>query len=392
MRAAAALLSLLLGAPAAAEPRLELVESWPVETTLDHPDLPDAAGVWLQMISGARRSIDLGQFYYAGREGSRLDPILEALEAAAARGVKVRVLADAKFAKIEPCVLARLEANPRLAVRRIDFEKLAGGVMHAKYFIVDGREAFLGSQNFDWRSITHIQELGVRTDVPAIVRALADVFETDWALAGGGDPAARVRSPGAGPFPVAVDGGKVSFAASPRGWLPDEGLWDLPRLLALIDGAKRSVRVEVLGYQATQRGVHWDELESALRRAAARGVPVQLLVADWAKRPGSIEGLKSLGVLPRVEVKLITIPPHSAGFIPYARVVHAKLLVVDGERAWLGTSNWERNYFYDSRNAGLVIEGGPLPARIDRFFATGWSSPYAAPIDACATYQPPRRE
>ena len=44
----------------------------------------------------------------------------------------------------------------------IDIGTVAGGVQHAKFFIVDGEEVFLGSQNFDWRALKHIHELGVR--------------------------------------------------------------------------------------------------------------------------------------------------------------------------------------------------------------------------------------
>jgi phosphatidylserine/phosphatidylglycerophosphate/cardiolipin synthase-like enzyme len=225
--------------------------------------------------------------------------------------------------------------------------------------------------------------------VPAVAAALEDVFETDWALAGGGAPGARAHR-AAARFPETVDGAQVALVASPRGWLPDETLWDLPRLVELIDGARERVRVQLLTYQAASRGRYFDELESALRRAAARGVAVELLVSDWCKRPGCIEGLKSLSVLPRVAVKLLSFPEASAGFIPYARVAHAKYLVVDGARAWVGTSNWERDYFYDSRNVGLIIAGGALPARLERFFLDGWQSPYAAPVDPSAAYTPPR--
>jgi hypothetical protein len=63
---------------------------------------------------------------------------------------------------------------------------------------------------------------------------------------------------------------------------------------------------------------------------------------------------------------------------------------VDGARAWVGTSNWERDYFYASRNVGLVIEGGPLPARLDAFFADNWGSTLAEAVDPSRTYAPPR--
>jgi len=119
----------------------------------------------------------------------------------------------------------------------------------------------------------------VRLRAPALVAALADIFETDWALAG--DPAApaRMHTHAADPFPLAAGDARLTLVASPSGWLPDDKLWELPRLVALIDGAKKSVRVQLLTYRAD-----FAELDSALRRAAARGVAVQLIVADWCKR------------------------------------------------------------------------------------------------------------
>ncbi|MGZ3441605.1 MAG: phospholipase D-like domain-containing protein, partial [Polyangia bacterium] len=256
----------LAAAPAMAAPDaavVELVETAPIETTLDHADLPEAADVWRAMIAGARRTIDLAEFYVTSQPSSRLEPVIDALVAAADRGVRVRLLVDAGFAKHEAATLARLEATGKLAVRRFDMHARAGGILHAKYFVVDGSDAYLGSQNFDWRSLTHIQELGVRLRSPALAGALADLFETDWALAGGGEATARVRAHAADRFPIVVGRGaermELTPVASPRGWLPDEKSWELPQLVALVDGARRSVRVQLLTYQATAHGRSFDE-------------------------------------------------------------------------------------------------------------------------------------
>ncbi len=385
--------ALVPGALARADPAdpIELVETAPVETTLAHADLPKAADVWLAMVQGARISLDFAEFYAVDKPGSRLEQIVQALEAAGRRGVRVRFLADAGFAREEPNTLARLEKMAGVTVLRLDWTgKTGAGVQHAKYFIVDGREAFLGSQNFDWRSLEHIQELGLRVRVREVVRALQDIFETDWAL-GTGAPKPHLSAPPH--FPVSVDtkGGKLSvaFEASPPGWLPDPGEWGLPKLTALIDSARKTARVQLLTYRTVEKGRYFDELETALRRAAARGVQVELLLSDWTKSASMIGGLKSLSLVPGITVKLLTLPQWSGGFVPYARVAHAKYLVVDGERAWVGTSNWERSYFYDTRNVGLVIEGASLAGRLDRFFADGWNSAYAAAVDPCTTYVPP---
>ncbi len=133
----------------------------------------------------------------------------------------------------------------------------------------------------------------------------------------------------------------------------------------------------------------FEELESALRRAADRGVTVELLVADWSKRKGIIEGLQRLHSPPRINVKLVTIPQWSGGRIPFARVIHAKYLAVDAERCWIGTSNWENDYFFRSRNVGVIIESAPFAERLARFFEDDWRSSYAVAVDPNAKYEAP---
>jgi phosphatidylserine/phosphatidylglycerophosphate/cardiolipin synthase-like enzyme len=182
-------------------------------------------------------------------------------------------------------------------------------------------------------------------------------------------------------------------ALSPRGFLPDESRWDLPELVKRLDDARLSVHLQVLTYKPAMRdGSPFLELDQALRRAAGRGVRVQVLVADWSKRSGTIEPLQRLAEVPGIEIRLSTIPRWSGGFIPFARVVHAKYLVVDGRVAWVGTSNWEGDYFLKSRNVGLVVEGTSFGARLERVFASGWSGPYVERLDPQRAYASPNIE
>ncbi|HMG22307.1 MAG TPA: phospholipase D-like domain-containing protein [Kofleriaceae bacterium] len=372
------------GAPAA--PALELVETVPIETTLDHPELRDAADVWPQMIGAARASIDLGEFYASNQQASRLEATVEALEAAIARGVRVRFLAELGFVKTYPDTLERL-ARAGAQVRHLDLKSTTRGILHAKYFVVDDREAFFGSQNFDWRALEHNYELGARVRDAAVVAGLAAIFAADWARAGG-EPVPDAGVPGPGGRPAA----HIALVASPRDLLPAGVAWDLPRIVELLDGASSTIAVEALGYRADADGAPWDELEAPLIRAAARGVHVELLFADWSKRPRTIAGLQKLARIRNIEVRLTTIPAWSGGFIPFARVSHAKALVVDGARGWLGTSNWEKDYFYRSRNVGIIVDDPAISAQLARFFDTLWRSSYAARVDPDASYTPPRIE
>lgn len=377
---------------------IELVESWPIETNLDHPDIPDACDVWLELIDGAKTSLDFAEFYCSNLEGSRLEPVVAAIERAAKRGVRVRWLAEEKFYKTYPETLDRLDAHEGVEVRRYDVAAVMGGVLHAKYFIVDNREAFIGSQNFDWRALEHIQELGVRLRSRELLKPICKVFDWDWTLAQGGkvefDTIFNLPPAFQEDLAVTVRTGDstctVEPAFSPRAWVPPL-TWDLPEILERIDEAEKTVRIQLLTYKTKGRGGEsFHDIDEALRKAAERGVKVELLIADWSKRKGSLEALQSLQRVESIEVRFVTIPAWSGGHVPYGRVVHAKYMVVDGEHTWIGTSNWEHGYFHASRNMGLMVDGTAFAEQLERFFQTGWKSDYATPVDPDKSYTPPR--
>ena len=120
-----------------------------------------------------------------GEGGCRVVEDLQALRDAAGRGVAVRLLSDAKFAETYPDTLDALGDVAGIEVRTYDMKPVRGGVQHAKFFRVDDA-VWLGSQNFDWRSLEHIHELGVLVREPRAAADLGAVFEQDWAIAGGG--------------------------------------------------------------------------------------------------------------------------------------------------------------------------------------------------------------
>ena len=377
-------------------PGFELVHTVPVETTLGAPDLRGPVEVWRQMFDGARREIVIGQFYVAGRPGEALDGLIDRLAAAAARGVRVRFLMEARGERLsEPATLARLRALPGVEFRTLEFGRLsASGIIHAKYFVVDGREAFVGSQNFDWRALKHIHETGLRITDAAMAAQLQAIFEQDWqaqALLAAGQPV-----PPLAPASAPVDLSRPAFLlASPRAWNPP-GVGDsqeaLPRLLAQ---AQREVRVQLLDYAplsyAPGRRPFYAVIDNAVRAAAARGVRIKLLVSHWNTEEPAIHHLKSLAMLPEVEVRIATLPPAAEGFIPFARVIHSKAMTIDGELAWIGTSNWMGGYFDNSRNLEVVLRNPAMAARVAALHEQLWASPYAQPVDPLRRYPKPAK-
>ena len=368
----------------------------PVETVLDRPAVPDARDVWPDMIASAKTSLDIEVFYMSAdpERPDALDPVLAEVAAAADRGVRVRLIADKGFYRTYPDWVDEIDALPGAEARLLDAREIWGGVQHAKFFVVDGRTAFVGSQNWDYRALEHIHELGARLFGLAPAGAIQAVFDWDWALAGGDTPPQTTVD--AGPWRLGVRGGgeaTVRLAASPPDGLPPGLPHDEPLLVELIDRARHELRLHLLSYNPSGRdGRYYEVLENALRRAACRGVSVRIILSNWSKRRYMLPYVKGLALLETVEVRFTNIPPWSGGFVPFARVEHPKYMVVDGEAAWLGTSNWGRGYFHDSRNLSLFCEGEALAGPMSDWFETSWSSPYAEIVDPGADYQPPRRK
>ncbi len=382
----------------ASYPDFEIVESIPVGTTLANADIRKAHDVWLEMIKNAKHSIDLEEFYISTQKGEPLDDIIAAIVEAGKRGVTVRLIADSRMYKTYPETIDMLGKCQNISVRIINYGQLAGGVQHSKYFIVDGEQIFLGSQNFDWRSLKHIHELGIRIKHKDAVAIYQDVFNIDWQLAEKNDaamiPAVVHQQQYKLPFHIVEEGNDtLTFfpTMSPKGLISDSLLWDERNIVALIDAAQHDVFCQFLTYSPIARGKsYYPVLNEALKRAAARGVHVHMIVADWSKYHPLIDSLVSLSETPNIQIKFSDIPDWSGGYVSFARVEHCKYLVVDSLSCWLGTANWEKGYFYDTRNVGVVVYNRKITSTLRSIFLKGWDGPYTELIKRGVDY-PPRR-
>lgn len=372
--------------PDAPRNHFELGVTIPAETGLDDAGLRSAAEIWLEMIDGAEKSIDLAEFYLVGQPGSKLERVNEALERAATRGVKIRILAEKKMQVTYPELLRRFAEKPNITVRLFDWKELTGGILHAKYFIVDTRQCWLGSQNFDWRALEQIHETGIRIEDRNVTAALTALFEADWAYSGG-DAMAYEALQKAPPFIFDSD---LRLSASPKTMLPPGVEPTLDTLVAILDGAKNKLTVQLLSYSTDKS--EFTVLEEALKRAAGRGVAVKLLVSDWSLRPDGQGDLKRLDRIAGIEVKVIAIPQLHSGFIPFARVHHSKVLRADEDTCVISTSNWSADYFNRSRNVEIILKSVSAAARLDRLFDSLWQSPLSFVLDPNREYLPPPRE
>ncbi len=377
----------------------ELVESVPVETFMEQSKLPRTKDVWLKMIDDAKTSIDIESFYFANEAGQPLEEVLLALKNAASRNVKIRIIVDSSFYSNSDKSVDLLEGIENISIKKIPVGNLAGGVMHAKYFVVDNENLFVGSQNMDWRALIHIHEIGARVRNKDLARTFSEVFQTDWLLCddnfyGLQNMAVHAFVNAENPVIINTDNyGKIKiFPAFSPPVINMPGLSsEEDQLIKIISDAKHRLFIQMYSYSPKSKDGRYDVIDNALRAAASRGVKIKIIFSDWAIRDAAIDFIKELSTVANIEIKFSTIPQFSGGFIPYSRVEHCKYFISDDDISWISTSNWERSYFYNSRNATLIIENKKVNEQLSEVFNNDWNGPYTTPVDVNKKYEAVKR-
>jgi cardiolipin synthase len=134
--------------------------------------------LYLLAIAMARRSIDIVTPYFVMDESSRW-----ALEEAAHRGVKVRVLVEGDITDAKPVKYASREAYDWLLSLGIEIFEYQPTMMHAKVMVVDGIWSMFGSANFDNRSLELNDELNIAVTSRGLAARFLQDFQKDLELA-----------------------------------------------------------------------------------------------------------------------------------------------------------------------------------------------------------------
>ncbi|XP_059771232.1 5'-3' exonuclease PLD4 [Balaenoptera ricei] len=407
--------------------RLVLVESIP-------QDLPPAAGspsaqplaqAWLQLLDAARESVHVASFYWSltgsdtgvNDSSSQLgEALLQKLQQLLDRNVSLAVATSIPTLVRNSTDLQVLVARGA-QVRHVPMGRLTGGVLHSKFWVVDGRHVYVGSANMDWRSLTQVKELGaIIYNCSRLAQDLEKTFQTYWVL---GVPKAVLPKPWPRNFSSHIncfqplrdyfDGVPTTayFSASPPALCPHGRTRDLDALLAVMGGAREFIYASVMEYFPTTRFTHparyWPVLDTALRAAAVgRGVRVHLLVSCWLNTdPSMFPYLRSLQALSNpaanvsVDVKVFIVPVRNHSNIPFSRVNHSKFMVTE-KAAYIGTSNWSEDYFSSTSGVGLVVsQRAPstqpgvttVQEQLRQLFERDWSSRYAVGLDGQAQGQ-----
>ncbi|MCR6495120.1 phospholipase D family protein [Thermomonas sp. S9] len=167
---------------------------------LDHA--PDALLLRIHLIRSARRSIELQTYIFDEDDSAQL--VMDELEAAAFRGVKVRILIDqlAALRKVETlAALASRHANlelrlynpvldrarlplPMYAIASLCCWRQLNRRMHNKLLVVDGRVGIVGGRNYqddyyDWGEDYNFRDRDLLLAGPQVAAMQAN-FEAFW--------------------------------------------------------------------------------------------------------------------------------------------------------------------------------------------------------------------
>ena len=283
-------------------------------------------------------------------------PFFDALEAAVRRGVTVRVLLDhwasSHCAGYKETV-RRLEEMGVAWQLMLPVQPLKGRYQrldlrnHRKLLVVDGKVAYVGSQNLIDRSYNKKrnikrglkwQELVCRLHGP-VVASVDLVFATDWLLESG-------ESFEEGPADLRVDPGSSPSGTYDCQVVPSGPGFPVENNLQLFLSLLYSARKQVI--LTSPYFVPDDSMLRGLMAATARDVHVELFVSAIGDQGLVFHAQRSYyEALLRAGVHIYCYPP------PY--ILHAKHFSVDDEVALIGSSNMDMRSFGLNSEISLMV-------------------------------------
>ena len=130
--------------------------------------------MYLMAIAAAERTIDLEAAYFVP------DPLMiQALQAARHRGVRVRVIVPGKHIDSDTVRLASKAHWGELLLAGVEIHEYQPTMMHNKLLVVDGLMTSVGSTNFDIRSFRLNDEASLNVYDAEFAARMTEVFEAD---------------------------------------------------------------------------------------------------------------------------------------------------------------------------------------------------------------------
>lgn len=332
--------------------------------------LPDSPHVPLSVVRNASSRLYLAGYTLTSRG------FADALIAAAARGVDVRVLLEGGpvggITTRQARLLDRL-VDAGVRVRLVTGDYARYDYHHAKYLVADDRAVVL-SENFKPAGTGGHASRGWGTvvDDQRVASQLSSVFEGDagWVAA---KSWSRVRDgrqfeptdPANGSFPSRTTPETVRARSVRVLVAPDNAE---SALRELISSAEDSILVQQVAIDSPH-----NPLLQAVLDAARRGVTVKIqLSSAWYVE----EDNRRLAdwLRDRAEQRALPLSVQLADPDRRFEKIHNKGVVVDHEHVVVGSINWNNHSLHENREVALVLTGDSVGQYYADVFASDWST------------------
>jgi cardiolipin synthase A/B len=205
---------------------------------------------------------------------------------------------------------------------------------HQKTMVVDARTALIMTFNLTPQYYRTGRDFGVIDQDPQDVAAVESVFNADWQ----------------GTKIVAPTGNALV-------WSPGSEA----TMLSLINGARKTLKV----YNEEMAD---KKITDALAAAAKRGVDVQVDMTDDSRAHDAFTQLAQAGVSVRTYARKASL------------YIHAKVIIVDDARAFVGSENFSTTSLSRNRELGLLVSDPGVISALEQTYTLDWTG--AAPFVA----------
>lgn len=281
----------------------------------------DMGAALVSAITSARRSVHLTVYLLS------LNGVVDALIARRRAGLDVRVILNQNF---PPNGGDNTQSYNTLRAAGVNVVWASPSFMftHEKCLLIDATQAWIMTMNATFTSVTMNREYLLIDEVPEDVAALEALFSADFG---------RTTPPAyAGPLVIAPVNARA-------------------QLESLAMSAQRGIDVEA---------ELWSDqsLTDELATVASRGVPVRVLLSD---NPLSNAQMLALNALRSAGVQVRQLAT------PYQ---HAKLMIVDAARAYVGSVNFSTVSLDMNREVGRIVDDPTVLATLRSTFEADWNA------------------
>lgn len=271
----------------------------------------------LQAIQTAKHSIKLVMYGFTD------DILLQALIQKKMKGQTVNIILEESPYKAEnenKKTIAQLNAHHMAWQGSLSPPRL----VHQKTLLIDGRKAIIMTFNFTRSAFKNDRNFGLIIEDPKRVRLIESLFSADW----NHTPTQHL----APDLIISPDNSREA-------------------LLTLINHAKQAIRIYA-------QDINDYKIVGALAKAAQRGIHVEILTSKKIRK-------KQANYLARAGVNVK---------FSYLYYIHAKVLIIDNQKAVIGSINLTKASLDNNRELSVISEDPTVIQQLNATFNNDWNA------------------